>query len=226
MAEKGPTKEQVAVVQAQVAQAGAALAQAEQKLEETVVKAPYDGVITARSCDKGDFVAAGQVVLEMADLSVLEADMALSEVFSTAVLTGLKVDVHMEHLGLKTQGWVSAVNQRIDQKTRTFLVKVAVDNPAGRIKAGTFCAGVFHPPAVTNALAVPKTAVTRDEGRAVVWRADQGRVNRAIVVLGAEDDRFVEIRDGLALGQAVVIKGQAVLAEGDAVIIDHDPEAS
>jgi len=222
IAERGPTESQIAVAKARITQAKAALNLARQNLEDTTVHAPYDGVITGRYLRMGDYARPGQNVLEIADLSTLEAELELPEVFAAVIETGLTVDIHMEHLRMQRTGKVSAVNQKIDQQTRTFLVKVSVPNPEGKIKGGTFCTGIFHLPVLQNATVVPREAVVKDEGRSIVWLVKEGKAQRIFVKVGAEDDRYIEIPDGLEAGQKIIVKGLGALSVGDAVEIQGE----
>lgn len=215
IAQRGPTQEQIAVAKAQVAQARSALSQARQKLRDTVVVAPYDGVITGKYVKSGDYAKKGQAVLEITDLKILEAEMALPEPFAPFVEVGLAVDLAIDYLSVQRQATTVAVNPKIDQKTRTFLVKVAVDNSEEKMKAGTFCRGIFHLPTVENALAVPKEAILKDEGRAFCWIANNRKAHRSFLRIGVEGDDFVHVLEGLQEGQLVIIEGAGALAEGD-----------
>jgi len=217
IAEAGPTEEEVHMAEAQVAQAQAAVAEAEQTVEDTEVRAPFDGTITGKFHNPGDYAGKGDQVLEITDPSVLHAEMYLPERFSQVVQTGLAVEIEVESTRLRREGKVIATNQSVDLKTRTFLVKVEVDNSDWSIKAGTFCSGVFRLSAIQGVLAVPVEALHEEEGRTYVWVADQGKARRAFIRTGENDDRFVEICEGVQDVEKVVVAGAGILAEGDAL---------
>src|SRR5690606_10074697 len=113
-----------------------------------------------------------------------------------------------------------AVNHSIDPRTRTFLVKVEVDNADLAIKAGTFTVGRFSLAAVEDVPAVPVAAVMEEEGRAFIWIAEEGHARRLYVRTGERGEGLVVLRS--ELGEAVeekevIVHGQGALAEGDAL---------
>lgn len=217
MATTGPTPEQIGVAQAQVNTAATGVAQARQMLLDTTVAAPYEGVITGKFRKPGDFVRRGEEVLEITALAALEAEMNVPERFSGQVEAGLPVNVVVESIGVTRPGVVTAVNQSIDLQTRTFLVKVEVDNSDFKIKSGAFATAVFDLPAVKNALAVPMQSVISLEGQSFLWVVRDGKAYRVPVTIGAGDEAFVEVQQGAEEGAVVVVEGMGALAEGDPV---------
>lgn len=211
----GPTPEAIRVAEAQVAQASAALAQSRQMLEDTTVEAPFPGVITGRFRKTGDYAKKGDEILEITNLSPLEAEFNVPERFASVVREGLSVDVQVESIRLKRKGNIFAVNQAIEPRTRTFLVKVEVDNSDRAIKSGAFCTGTFLLPTVRDVAAVPIEALQDLEGRSFVWVANNRKAGRVFVRVGEQDQEYVEIREGLTEGDTVVIEGAGALAEGD-----------
>ncbi len=215
MAVTGPTREQIELAEAEVAAAEVQLEQARQGLSDTTVVAPYDGVITAKLHNPGDFVRRGDEVVEITALSVLEAEMHVPERFSGGIDLGLPVQITVESTGLTRSGVVTAVNQSIDLGTRTFLVKVEVDNSDFQIKAGSFAIGMFTLPTIEDAVAVPTESITELEGRFYVWLADNGRARRVEVLPGQAGEGYTQIHQGIEVGDLVVVQGAGALAEDD-----------
>jgi HlyD family secretion protein len=106
----GPTKEEIATAKAQVAQAEAALQAARISLEQAKLRSPSGGTITALQIDAGETVMPGQVVLALADLSLLRVETTdLSERDVARVSVGQKASVYVEALGVEIQGRVVSV---------------------------------------------------------------------------------------------------------------------
>ncbi len=215
IAETGPTKEAIEVVENRVTEKEVALAQAQQRLEDTSVKAPFHGIITGKFLNSGDYVKRGDAVLEITDLSYLEAEMKMPERYASLMKVGIPVTLSIETLLMEREGKITAVNESIDLKTRTFLVKVRIDNRDHAIKAGTFFTGVFQLPLIRDAIAIPTVALRQEGGRSLVWVADDGRARQLIVVAGERDDHYVQILSGLSGDEKVVIEGAGALSEGD-----------
>ena len=215
IAETGPTKEAIEVVENRVTEKEVALAQAQQRLDDTSVKAPFNGIITGKRLNSGDFVKRGDEVLEITDLSSLEAEMKTPERYASLMKVGIPVTLSIESLLTERKGQITAVNESIDLNTRTFLVKVRIDNRDHSIKAGTFFTGVFQLPPVRDSIAIPTAALRQEGGRSLVWVAEDGRARQLIVVAGEQDDDYVQIRSGLSGDEKVVIVGAGALSEGD-----------
>jgi HlyD family secretion protein len=221
IAERGPTPEQLEVARRQVAEAEASLAVAGQTYQDTTVRAPFPGVITGRYRKPGDFARRGDEIVEITNLQILEAEIQIAERFAPLVRTGLPVALRAEGHPDVLAGEIIAVNQAIDIRTRTFLVKVRVANPEQRIKAGSFTVGSFRLPAAERALAVPLAALQTDEGRSSVWLAVNGQAKRAVVRTGERDEEYVQILEGVNTGDQVIVAGAGGLSEGDRLEIQR-----
>jgi RND family efflux transporter MFP subunit len=195
----------------------AARAQALQALEDCTVRAPYGGVVTHRYIEPGEYVSAGDPVLELMDLSLLNAELELPERYAGAIPIGSEVSLTFEYRDDAVMGSVARVNPKVDTETRTFVVEVTVDNGEGLLQAGLFCSATFPLPVQRDRIAVPRDALQRDEGRTTVWVVEQGRVSSREIVEGEGLDGWVLVRSGLEEGEIVVIEGSGGLVEGGAV---------
>ena len=215
IAETGPTKEAIQVAENRVREREAALAQAQQRLQDTSVRAPFSGVITNKFLNSGDYVRRADEVLEITDLSSLEAEMKAPERYTSLLKVGIPVTVGIETLLIEREGHVIAVNEAIDLDTRSFLVKVRIDNSDHSIKAGTFCTGVFQLPPVKDALSIPAAALREERGRSLVWVANGEVARRVVVTTGERADDYVQIRLGLTGDEQVIVEGAGALSEGN-----------
>ncbi len=219
IAETGPTREAIQVAENRVAEREIALAQARQRLEDTSVKAPFGGIITGRFLNTGDYVRRADEVLEITNLSSLEAEMKAPERYTRLLKVGIPVTLNIESLLLQKEGKVIAVNEAIDLGTRTFLVKVAIDNSDHSIKAGTFFTAVFQLPPVKDALSIPTAALREEGGRSLVWVADGEIARRVEVTTGERADDYVQIRLGLTGDEQVIVEGAGALSEGNSLTV-------
>jgi cobalt-zinc-cadmium efflux system membrane fusion protein len=202
-------------------QALAARAQAAQALEDSSVRAPYGGVITHRFMEPGEYVGAGDPVVEIMDLSLLNAELELPERYAGLVPVGSAVSLTFEHRDDVVDGKVTRVNPKVDVQTRTFVIKVEVDNRDGLLQAGLFCSASFSLPVQSDQVAVPRAALLRDEGRTRVWVVEDGTVSSQEIVEGTALNGWVLVRSGLYEGDVVVIEGGGGLVDGGAVIVEQ-----
>jgi multidrug efflux pump subunit AcrA (membrane-fusion protein) len=109
--------------------------------------------------------------------------------------------------------------------SRTFLVRVLIDDEAGRVIPGMSGQAVFRLAPEAGAVTVPKDAVVRgSDGATRLWlatpagsEAGTGRVSARVVTLGRAEDGRIEIRQGLPGGSLVVVRGNEGLREGQEV---------
>jgi membrane fusion protein (multidrug efflux system) len=206
--------------------AQAALKHAQKQLADTLLKAPFEGFITARLKDEGERIRGGlpgteAAVLQMENISLVRAIGYLPEKEINAVTIGMDADVKVDALpDMSFTGKVSVVNPRIDPVTRTFLVKVEIPNEDFVLKGNMF-ARVTIVKDYREALTIPREAVLREEG---VWVyhcfvVEEGKAQRRIIKPVFTPFAYAEIVEGLTEGERVVIKGQHTLEGGETVEI-------
>lgn len=212
------------LARARLEQARVALEQARRNLEETVVRAPFGGVVTQRFKDEGERVRAGMpgqeaAVLLLEDLSVLKAKGSLPELEVGEVREGMEAEVRVDAYPQEvSRGRVTLVGPRLDPSSRTFSIEVEVPNAAGRLKPGMF-ARVRILKGIKRALVVPREAILREEG---VWVyhcfvVKDGKAERRAVVPRFTPFDYVEVLEGLKEGELVVVEGQWALKGGEEV---------
>ncbi len=207
---------------ATVLQARVGLDTARQALEDCTVAAPYTSFVTGKFREEREYVRRGEVVVEIMDLATLEAEVDLPERYFESVSPGPSVSIEVGSMKM-VEGEIIAVNPKIDPKTRTFRIKVRVDNREERLKAGLFCSGFLSLPSVKGAIAVPSAAVLNDEGRSYVWVAKSGRVKRRLVQVGVSAGGVVQVTDGLQTGEKVVVEGLGGLMDGTLIEVTAGP---
>ena len=210
--------------EAALKQAQAARDTARQFLIDCTVNAHYDGAVTARYVEEGEYVKKGAKVVEIMDLTVLNAEMELPERYAGEIDRNLPVTLSFSSRSESVAGKIVAINPKINPANRTFLVKVAVDNKDGKLQAGLFCSASFQFPVRKNQLTIPAAALSRDEGRSTVWVVENGKVYHREVRERGSFNGWVWILDGLKAGDLVITKGTSGLIEDSEVVIEKPKE--
>ncbi|MBT8490380.1 MAG: efflux RND transporter periplasmic adaptor subunit, partial [Deltaproteobacteria bacterium] len=190
-----------------------------QSLTDCTIRAPYDCVVTARFIEQGEYAKKGNTIVEIMDLTVLNAELELPERYAGKIVKGLVVRLTVNSGSGPVMGEIVAVNPKIDQTSRTFLIKVAVDNRDGKLQSGLFCSALFRLPPQRGQTAIPKAALSKDEGRSTVWIVKNGKVFKKIIRTGDAIGDWVPILDGLQPGDMVVVEGAGGLLEGVQVVV-------
>jgi RND family efflux transporter MFP subunit len=199
-------KTQVAVAKARERQAKEGVALARYNLAQTLVHAPYGGSIAARLVDEGTtaLVQPQTTVVVLQETTQLEAEAHIPESQLSVVRVGDSAWVHVQGLAQPIETTVSAVGDTIDPATRTYHVRMLVDNADHRLKAGIFAHIEIKPDAKTGILLVPRETVRSEDGRTRVLVVRDGRAVPVQVELGIVDEDRVEVLSGLTIDDAVI----------------------
>lgn len=207
------TQERVALAQWEAAKA--VLTATEIRLGNTSVKAPDDGVISARSATVGAVVGSGQELFRLVRQGRVEwrAEVTASEVGRIEVGQRARVTLAT---GTQVDGKVRAIAPSANEQTRNILVYV--DLPRHKdLKAGTFARGVFVL-GQSEALTVPTPAIVVRDGSNFVFVIDQaGQASAVKVQTGRRVGERVEVLQGLQGSERVAVQGAGFLNEGDLV---------
>lgn len=191
------------------------LSLARKNLEDTVLRAPEAGIIAKRNAEVGANVAPGLPTFILIQSRVVLATAALPEREAGSARPGQPARVVVGALKRSFSGTIREVGVTADPLTRTYPVKVEVENPDGILSVG-MVADVYLRQESANALVtVPPEAVRLDEdGKTYVYILTDGVVNhRSVEVAGYSAERLAIMR-GLAAGEQVVISGTSMLSDG------------
>lgn len=219
---------------ANVEAASARAGEAGVALEDTVLKAPMDGVILMRDLEVGTLVSPGRNVLTVADISTVQARFAVPEALVEKLAVGSPLSVHVgaERDSKAPQRTLDAKVTRIapaaDSKGRVFAVEAELPNPSGALRPGSVIS--VRVPEATLAsvsLSVPLSAVVRSpkdpRGFSVFVVDGEGQRGKARiqqVTLGDVLGNAVTVEGGLRVGQRVVTVGSTLIQDGsDTVVI-------
>jgi len=208
------------VAAAQLDQARAGLRMAQQQLADTVLVAPFDGVVTGRFKNAGDFVSAMPLtpMVAVSGVDHLEARLAVPEGVEPFVKVGQAVVGVTSPGGLKVQGTVRVKNAALDPASRTVEVLVDLVQPAGApLRPGTLLNVDFGGFGDQDGLYLPATAVRGEGSGASVLVVADGKAQPRPVQITQINPGVVAVRGGLDASAAVILDPGS-LAAGDAVV--------
>ena len=188
--------------------------------DNTQLRSPINGVITARNFDNGD-VFAQLPILTVQQLNPLRAIINVSESYFTKVKTGMPVDIQLDVYGSEIfKGKVSLVYPTIDAMTHTFGVQIAINNSDLRVRPGMYGKVTLNF-GTAESIVVPDVAVQKQSGSndKFVFIVENGKAGYRKVELGQHLGDFFEILSGISAGDVVVTAGHSRLIEGTEVEI-------
>lgn len=197
--------------------------QYENLLENTVLRSPVSGVITARNYDRGDMYS-GSPLYVVEQISPVKLYVGVSESDYTRVKKNDVVTLTADALPGKTfTGRIARIYPTIDQATHTFTVEVHVTNADRVLRPGMY-ARVTLNFGTNHNITVPDDCVVKQQGsgvRTVFILQPDGTVKESVVTLGRHFGTKYEILSGIAEGDKVVVKGQASLKNGSKVNVQE-----
>src|SRR5689334_22649380 len=205
-------------VKAGIAAAEAAVDAAQVALENTVIRAPFDGTVLTKNADVGEVVAplaasafSKSAVVTIADLRSLEVEADVAESNLEAISPGQPCEIVLDaYPDVRYSGYVAKIVPTADRAKATVEVKVAFRSYDARVLPEMSAKAHFLPRPSRVAvdtqpvLVVPSTAVVERNGRSVVFVIERGRAVEVPVVVGREVGSSVAIRDGLKAGAQVI----------------------
>jgi RND family efflux transporter MFP subunit len=212
---------QAVAADAAVADAKSKLATADKQLSNAVIRAPFAGVVSARPANVGDVLQLGNPIITIVDPTDLELDASVPAENIDQLKPGTKVEFSVNaNPGKAFIGHIARVNPTVDSVTRQLKLYITVPNEAGSLAAGLFAQGRVALHAV-RALAIPVDALDTRSTESTVHRVSNGQVQSVQVTLGIRDGlaERVEVTDGLARGDTVLIGAAVTTPNGTAVRI-------
>jgi RND family efflux transporter MFP subunit len=226
---------QADVYTAQLASAKAQVDLAAANLENTNVRAPFDGTVLRKDAEVGEIVAPSSAgggltrtaIVTMADLGTLEVEVDVNEAYIAQVRNGEPARITLDaYPDTSFNGRVRQVVPTADRQKATVLVKVSILDKDARILPEMGARVVFVSDVTSGAagatpriVRVPRSAIVTEGGASRVWTVDRDVVKSQAVEIGAERDDRVEVRRGLSGGERVVLEPPTGLRDGAKVRI-------
>ncbi len=199
-----------------LAQRRSELELARQQLADSVLLAPFAGAVRERRATPGQFVAAGQPIVTLVRIHPLRLRLDVPERAAAKVRTGQEVRIHVEGDPRPYLGRVARLSPAIEESNRTLLVEAEVPNRDGALRPGTFAAAEIVTSTDRPVVFVPASAIVTFAGIEKVLTVEDGVAVEKRVRTGRRVEGQVEIVEGLAAGEGVVVEpgnlvgGQAV----------------
>lgn len=196
----------------------------ENLLQNTILRSPINGVVTARNYDKGDMYSMSQPIYTVEQIAPVKLLVGISESDYSKVKKGNEVKITVDAFpGKVFAGKINRIYPTINESTHTFNVEVIVPNRDNVLRPGMY-ARVTVQFGVNNSVVVPDTAIVKQTGsgeRFVYILNADGTVTYQNVKLGRRIDSMYEILSGIEDGAKVVTEGQVRLKDGVKVTISE-----
>lgn len=215
----------VDMAEAILARRQAELKLARETLDRHRLVAPYDGVVTAKLAEAGEYVQTGTAVFDFVGSGPLRFDVQAPQDYFPLVDMTTPATIRFDALpGEEVAGRLIAKVPFSDPDMRTFLIRFQLDGAGDMVIPGMSGVATLTLPGARNVFLLPRDAVSRyPDGSAVVWtvegNGDDGTARPRTITTGNRIADNVEVLTGVSAGMWVVVRGNETLRDGQAVRI-------
>ena len=209
-------EQSVSVATADIKVVQAQIDEVDLRLARTAVKAPVSGVISAKNAKVGAIASLnGEPLFAIIRDGAIEmkADVAEADIIKLAV--GQPATVRLAGSTTTIEGKIRLIAPTVDPQTRLGTVHISL-NDTTKARAGMYASAVITAQE-KQAIVLPQTAVTSEDGKSIVRKVESGTVHLVPVETGIQDGQFVEILSGVEPGEQVVAKAGAYVRDGDRI---------
>jgi membrane fusion protein (multidrug efflux system) len=191
-------------------------------VDDTIIRAPFSGVIAEKAANVGRFTKKGDRVATIVRIDPLRIELTIPEGAVTAVRTEQRVSFAVQsYPDRRFEGTIAYVGPAVRAESRALVVEAIVPNPKALLQPGLFATAHIELPAVRPSVTVPTTAVKNDGGVFKLFVVKNDRAEVRIVQPGREAGESLEIVRGLNPGERVVIRPADGLADGSLVAVQE-----
>ncbi len=198
------TREKLALIGVRQAE----LSLARQRLADAVINAPFDGFIQQRAVAPGAYVNVGAPILSLVRTNPLWFRGTLPERHAGKLRAGLELRIFSESIEEPIMASITRVSPALDPQSRSLVFEAKIDNSDNRLRTGLFAEADVVLDADAESVVLPVSAVTQFAGAEKVWKVVDGISAQQEIVAGTKRDGYIEVLDGLVVGDVVLAEGE------------------
>lgn len=178
------------------------------RLDDLVVRAPFDGRVGVRQISIGALIEPRTAIATLDDLSRIRLDFSVPEVLLPRIAVGTPLRTQTIAYGNRTfAGEVGIIDTRIDPVTRSVRLTGFIANPDFLLRPGMFMNVMLEVATRPEAIVVPEEAIVGEGPRQILFIVAQNRVERRVVQLGQRQAGIAEVTDGARAGETIIVRG-------------------
>ncbi len=207
----------IQTAQANIESQKVTIANYQDNLKNTVIKAPISGVISDKSLNIGQMATQGGVLAKINDISSIYAIIQVPQEKISSVKIGQTAKVTLDGSDKTYSGTVQTMDLSADATSRVFNCKVKLDNGDKSLLPGVYAKVQLDNDTKTEVITVPVNALVGNEGDYSVLINDNGAAKKQKVTIGETDGNNVEVTSGVQAGDKVICTNTSTLQDGDAI---------
>ena len=223
----GSREEEIGAAEARVAASRAQVAVAKDKLERATIRAPFDGVITAKHTEVGSWVSIGEGIFDLDTTSRVRVRVDIPETYYGQIVIGSEMTITFDSVPNQTfVGMVTKKIPRASGRSRAFPIKVDLDNREGHLASGMLARVMLETPhSGESSVIVPRDALVPRGPNHILVRVQDQDGQPIAEILPVKPGRYfgkaVEVFGDLRAGDRVVVRGNERLRPGQPLVLDR-----
>ena len=190
------------------------------QVADRIIRAPFDGVLGLRNISAGSLVSPQNVITTIDDLSTMQVDFTVPEIYLGQLQPGMPLTTTSQAYSDHTfEGTIAEIDTRVDPTSRSVRVRAEIPNQDTLLKPGMLLYVALRLEK-RDSRTIPERSLVQDGDQSFVYQVHQDRVEKTEVTLGRRKPGYVEVMDGLEVGDSVATSGLQDLDDGAPVKID------
>lgn len=196
------------------------LKQAQLAINYATVTAPISGTVVSSNADEGSYATASAPLFVIANVDTLEVKAGVTESYINKIKKGQSVEVVIgASQGEPVKGTITEISSMMDMATKNYPITISIDNSKGKYVDGMYANIKIVTDVANGAIVIPAQALVSRDGGRYVFVADNGAAREVAVGLGLTDGDYYVVTEGLAVGDALIVKGNDDLVNGQAIVV-------
>lgn len=179
---------------------------AKQRLADTVIHAPFDGLVQQRQVAHGSFLQIGDPIMTLVRTGVVRFRGTVPERHAHRMALGQQVRLKIEGVPEPRIAQITRISPSVEEASRSLAFEALVNNADGSLRTGLFAEAEVVVDPNAQALIVPRSALVEFAGTEKVWQVASGEAHESVVKTARRTEQVVEITSGLAAGDEVLVK--------------------
>jgi len=188
------------------------------RYNNSIIIAPFSGIIDAKFLEVGEFAPPGAPIVNLIQTSVVKIEAGVPERFATKVKRNQKALVKIKEASKKEiEGKISFVGSSLDINNRTFPIEIIIKNNNGNIKPEMMAEVSIVKRVYDNVVTIPDDVVARTDNGYIVFVAENGIAKRKIIKLIDRFNNKIAVESGLKTGDNLIVVGYQNLVDGQEI---------
>ena len=201
------SKEALEIVKTELATLNADIEKTKAQIDQTELRAPFDGIIGLRQMSVGAYASPNTVIAKLTSVTPIKVEFSVPERYASNVKRGTDLEFTVDGKLAPFKAQVYATEASLDAETHTLLVRALYPNKERELLSGQYAGIRLKQKEVTNTIAIPSEAIVPEMGKNKVFVYRNGKAEPVDVITGIRTDSEIQIVSGLEIGDTILTSG-------------------